>query len=54
MLTPQHPTNRRHSPKPSHRPAKTINIAPKTVLTASIHPHNSFPRPTHTTGNERK
>ena len=50
MLTPQHPTHKRHSPKTSHRPTKTIKIAPKAVLAASIHPHDSFPRPT----NDRK
>ena len=36
MLTSQHTTPKRRSPKSSHRPVKTTHIATKT---RSIHPH---------------
>ena len=48
------PNAKRRSPKPSHPPAKTIDIAPKTVLDAPIYPHVPPNRPTQTIRNERK
>ena len=48
------PTPKRRSPKSSHQPAKTINIAPKTARDTPICPHDPLHRPTQMSRNERK
>ena len=48
MPTSQHPTSNRRSPKPSHLPAKTTHITPKTRSIrphAPIYPHVPSPNP---------
>ena len=47
--------HRKHrSPKSSHQPAKTTNIAPKTAQSATIYPQVPPQRPTQMNRNEQK